>query len=544
MVKKVWVAQTHAELFDQRSVLMPLQQAARPSAVPRACHRLLALVPALMLGASGLACAAELSSADAERHAQATYREYFELLSLPNDAIVPEDVRKNADWLEQAFRKRGFTTKQLANNGKPMLYAELPNADAARKTVLFYMHLDGQPVIPAQWAQKSPWTPVLKHKTAQGDWEEIDSAQLFSGPLDPEWRVFGRSSADDKGPIMMMLAAIDALKASGGQPAVNVKIILDSEEEKGSPSISKVMQENRELLRCDAIVIHDGPMHASNLPTLVFGNRGAAEARLTVYGAKVPLHSGHYGNYARNPAQQLANLLASMKNDAGRVTVPGYYDHVKISQADRKIMAAVPDDQAALNKRLGIAHADKVGANYQEAMQYPSLNVRGMASAAVGDKVANIVPDKAVAELDLRTTPDSTAGYLGKLIEQHIERQGYHLVKNAPTDEERSRYDKLATFTYQSEGADAAGSPIDSAVGTWAYKSLTDTFGANPAPVRIRMMGGTVPTAEIVGVLQVPFAIIPLVNADNNQHAANENLRMGNYVSGVRTIYGLLTHPL
>jgi acetylornithine deacetylase/succinyl-diaminopimelate desuccinylase-like protein len=117
-------------------------------------------------------------------------------------------------------------------------------------------------------------------------------------------------------------------------------------------------------------------------------------------------------------------------------------------------------------------------------------------------------------------------------------------VKNAPTDEERSRYDKLASFSYQSEGADAAGSPIDSAVGKWAYQSLTETFGTKPAPVRIRMMGGTVPTAEIVRVLQVPFAIIPLVNADNNQHAANENLRMGNYVSGVRTIYGLMTHPL
>jgi hypothetical protein len=196
---------------------------------------------------------------------------------------------------------------------------------------------------------------VLKRKTANGGWEEIDSAPLFSGPLDPEWRVFGRASADDKGPIMMMLAAIDALKAGGAQPAVNVKVILDSEEEKGSPSISKVMQAHRELLRSDAIVIHDGPMHATNRPTLVFGNRGAAEARLTVYGAKVPLHSGHYGNYAPNPAQRLANLLASMKNDEGRVTVAGYYDRVKIAEADRKIMAAVPDDEAALKRRLGIA---------------------------------------------------------------------------------------------------------------------------------------------------------------------------------------------
>ena len=505
----------------------------------------LAIGAALVAGvsASFSANAAELSAASAAQHAQASFREYFDLLALPNDAIVPADVRKNVEFLEASFRKRGFTTQQLANDGKPMLFAELPGADAKRKTVLFYMHLDGQPVIPAQWAQKSPWVPVLKKRGAAGEWEEIDSAPLFSGPVDPEWRVFGRSSADDKAPIMMFLSAIDALKASGAALGVNVKVVLDSEEEKGSPSIGKVMAAHRDLLRADAIVIHDGPMHATNRPTLVFGNRGAAKASIKVYGAKVSLHSGHYGNYSPNPAQRLATLLASMKDDQGRVTVPGYYDRVKLGEAERKIMAAVPDDEGALQKRLGIAKADQVGANYQEAMQYPSLNVRGLASAAVGDKVANIVPDTALAELDLRTTPDSDAKYLGKLIEAHIQKQGYHLVSGTPTDDDRARYDKLATFSYQSEGGDAAGTPIDSAVGQWAYQAMVDAFGVKPEPVRIRMMGGTVPTAEIVEALRVPFAIVPLVNADNNQHASNENMRMGNYVDGIRTIYSLITRP-
>ncbi|PWK37311.1 acetylornithine deacetylase/succinyl-diaminopimelate desuccinylase-like protein [Cupriavidus plantarum] len=485
--------------------------------------------------------AASMTPEAAQTQAAASYREYLDLLSIPNDSIVPEDIQRNVAWLEQAFKKRGFTTQALDNDGKPMLFAEYPGKQSNRKTVLFYMHLDGQPVIPSQWQQKSPWTPVLKQKGANGNWEEIDTNKLFSGTVDPEWRVFGRSSSDDKGPIMMMLAAIDALKGANGEPAVNVKVILDSEEEKGSPSIAKVMQAHKDLLACDAIVIHDGPMHATNRPTLVFGNRGAAKAKLTVYGPKSPLHSGHYGNYAPNPAQRLATLLASMKDDTGRVTIPGYYSKVKLGEAERKIMAAVPDDETALKRRLGIAQTDKVGKNYQEAMQYPSLNVRGLAAAAVGDKVANIVPDKAEAELDLRTTPDSDAAYLGKLVEQHIVKQGYHLVQGAPTDEDRARYDKLASFSYQSEGGNAAGSPIDSGVAKWAYAALTGTFGTNPEPVRIRMMGGTVPTAEIVNVLKVPFVIVPLVNADNNQHAANENLRLGNYTSGVRTMYGLLT---
>ncbi|WP_201509436.1 M20/M25/M40 family metallo-hydrolase [Psychrobacter alimentarius] len=497
---------------------------------------------ALIMG--NTANAAKLSAASAAEYAQGTYSEYLDLLKLPNDAIVPADVRKNVEFLDAAFRKRGFVTKQLENKGKPMLFAEQPNADPKRKTVLFYMHLDGQPVVAEQWDQKDPWIPVLKQRAANGKWEEIDSAKLFNGSVDPEWRVFGRSSADDKAPIMMLLATMDAIKASGAAQGVNVKVILDSEEEKGSPSINKVMSANKDLLRSDVIVINDGPMHATNQPTLIFGNRGAAQARLTVYGAKVPLHSGHYGNYSPNPAQRLATLLASMKGEDGRVTIPGYYDRVKLTTADRKIMAAVPDDEAAIQKRLGISKPDKVGNNYQEAMQYPSLNVRGMASAAVGDKVATIVPDMAVAELDLRTTPESDAKYLTKLVETYIQKQGYHLVTGEPTDDDRARFDKLASFTYQSKGGNAAATPMDAPVGKWAYQSMTEAFGATPAPVRIRMMGGTVPTAEIVEALKVPFVIVPLVNADNNQHTANENMRMGNYINGVRTLYSLVTSPL
>lgn len=487
--------------------------------------------------------ATDLPPDAAAEHARGTFREYFELLALPNDAVAPADIVRNVAWLDAAFRKRGFTTTAWDNDGKPMLFAELADGGPERKTVLFYMHLDGQPVIPEQWAQASPWVPVLKRRTATGDWEAIDAALLASGPIDPEWRVFGRSAADDKAPIMMFLAAIDALQARGDAMGVNIKVLLDSEEEKGSPSIGKVMLAHRARLRSDAIVIHDGPMHESNRPTLVFGNRGVAMARLTVHGAKVPLHSGHYGNYSPNPAQRLASLLASMKDETGRVTIPGYYDRVRLGDEDRRIMAAVPDDDVALKKRLGIAGTDQVGANYQEAMQYPSFNVRGMSSAAVGDKVANIVPDQAVAEIDVRTTPDASAAALARLIEAHIEQQGYHLVDGTPTDDDRNRYPKLASLVVQAGGGDAARTPIDSAVGRWAYSALVRTWGDTPEPVRIRMMGGTLPTADIVGVLHVPFVIVPLVNADNNQHAANENMRIGHYVDGVRTIYGLITQP-
>lgn len=477
--------------------------------------------------------------------AQASFREYLEFLSMPSDAIVPADIQKNADFIEQAFQKRGFTTKQLANAGKPMLYAEFARKAPGAKTILFYMHLDSQPVVPAEWSQKNPWVPVVKKQNSTGKWEEVGQEHLFAGVLDPDLRVFGRSSSDDKGPIMMFLAAFDGLNAARIVPAFNVKVLLDSEEEKGSPSIPAVVKANRELLRSDAIVIHDGPRHASDRPTLIFGNRGNTRTILTVFGPRAPLHSGHYGNYVPNPAMRLAQLLASMKDEQGRVLVKGYYDRIKLSAGEKAVLAETGDDEAEIKRRTGIAKAETVGSNYQEALQYPSLNIRGMAAASVGAKASNIVPHLAVAELDLRTTPETPPAYLFGLIEEHVKAQGYHLVKGEPTDAERATYDKLASFT-MGTGGRAVRTPLDSPLGAWAYGSLKNSSRSpGPAvdPVRIRMMGGSVPTDSLVEVLEAPFVIMPLVNGDNNQHSFDENMRIGHYVNGIRTVLGLLRTP-
>jgi acetylornithine deacetylase/succinyl-diaminopimelate desuccinylase-like protein len=279
--------------------------------------------------------------------------------------------------------------------------------------------------------------------------------------------------------------------------------------------------------------------------TIVFGNRGNAQARLTVYGPKVNLHSGHYGNYAPNPAQRLATLLASMKDDDGRVTVKGYYDGVKLTDAERKVLAEVPDDGKAIMKRLGIAKPEAVGRNYQEALQYPALTIRGMAAASVGDKAANIVPSHALAEINLRSTPGADPGYLVAAIETHIRAQGYYLAKGEPTDEERAKYDKIASFVFLG-GSKAAFTPLDSAIGAWAQAALAKTFAKDSAPakvVRIRLMGGTVPTEALVEALETPFVIVPLVNNDNNQHSFDENLRIGHLLDGTRAFTGLLRTP-
>jgi acetylornithine deacetylase/succinyl-diaminopimelate desuccinylase-like protein len=451
-------------------------------------------------------------------------------------------MQRNAAFLDESFRKRGFKTHSLANPaGRPMILAELGGARAGAKTILFYAHFDGQPVVASEWSQKSAFDPVVKRRDAQGKWQEVNREQLLATPLDQELRVFARSSSDDKAPIMMLLTALDVLKSQRKAPAINVKVLLDSEEEVGSPNLAAIVKANQALFKADALVVLDGPLHGSGKPTLVFGNRGITQATLTVFGPRAPLHSGHFGNYAPNPAQRLASLLASMKGDDGRVLVEGYYDGIQLTAADRAVLKATGDDEAALIRRTGVAEADRVGENYQEALQYPSLNVRGMAAASVGEKASNIVPSEAIAELDLRTTPESDGRRLFELLKRHVEKQGYHVLDAAPTDEDRASYAKLAMFKLGSVQA-AQRMPMDAPVGRWAMEALRSPTAPEPGkdPVRIRMMGGTVPTDVLVEALRLPFLLVPTVNADNNQHTYDENMRIGNFVTGTETIYSLL----
>ncbi len=478
--------------------------------------------------------------------AVASFPEYLDLLALPNESSRTADMAANADWLVKAFEKRGFRASQFENHGKPVVFADYPSHSAKAKTVLFYMHFDGQPVIPGQWMQANPWGPVVKRRGPDGAFAEVDRALLLDPKFDPELRVFARSASDDKAPIMMLLASLDLLKQTAISPAVHLKVILDSEEEVNSPGIGAVIAAHKPELAADALVIIDGPTHPSGLPTVVFGNRGLSTFRLTVFGARSPLHSGHYGNYSPNPAQRLAVLLASMKGDDGRVTIPGYYDRTKLSDADLASLREVGDDEVALRKRLGIAEADHVAGSYQEDLQYPSLNVRGLASGAVGEKVTGVVPSTATAEIDIRTTTEADAAYLLPLVRHHIEAQGYHILDHDPTDEERALYPKLIRFTLTQPLQLAARQEMESPIGQWATSALASAFqvGAKPVtPVRLRLMGATLPTHEIVAPLQQPFVLVPVVNGDNNQHSYDENLRMGNYLTGMRSIIGLITTP-
>ncbi len=499
----------------------------------------IALSLSFALNLPGQPLTAERIQALADRYGKTSLSQYREFLSLPNDAYQPEQLEANIEWVQQAFSFRGFDLRRLPTGGIDLVLASYP-APGATRTVLFYVQIDGQPVDPTEWDQPTPFTPTLKAKNDAGEWEAVSWARL-KGELNPDWRIFARSAADAKGPINMFIAAWDAMQEAGLTPNYNLKIIMDCEEEIGSPHLPAAVEKYRNELAADMLVILDGPMHPTNRPTLVFGARGIAKVRLTTYGPRVPQHSGHYGNYVPNPAFRLAQLLASMKDAEGRVTVAGWYDGVNIDEATRRVLAEVPDDEAAIQKHLGIAEPEAVAPTLQEAIQYPSLNIQGMSSAWVGTKVRTIIPSAAMAHLDIRLVRESDPERLIRLLREHVEAQGYHLLEKEPTEAERLQYPRLVSMSsrvsYQAFRTD-----MDAEVGRWLEAALRRTFGE--APVKIRTHGGSIPIAPFVTTLDVPAVIVPLVNPDNNQHSPNENLRIGNYFDGVRSCLGILTQPL
>jgi acetylornithine deacetylase/succinyl-diaminopimelate desuccinylase-like protein len=473
----------------------------------------------------------------AKRYSASSWDMLHEFLSIPNDAHFPEQIAANRDWVDRAFRSRGFYTRILPTAGHPLLLAERTVAGAPR-TVLIYLQIDGQPVDPSRWNQESPFFPVLKHRQ-EGVWTAIPW-NLLQGPLNPDWRVFARSASDAKGPVAMLLTTLDAMAGEGLRQTFNMKVIMDFEEEQGSPSLPAAVERHRDALAADMLIIFDGPRHVTNRPMLTFGARGIATITLTVFGPRAPQHSGHYGNYIPNPALRLSQLLASMKDETGRVVIPGFYDGVELDEETRRILAGVPDDEVAIRRDMGIAAADRVAGTLQEAIQYPSLNVRGLASGWVGNEVRTIVPATATAEIDVRLVPESDPERLIGLIRSHIEDLGYHLTAGPPSDEERARHPRLASFNHNvSYGA--FRTPFDSEVGLWLQRALTRAFGSGP--ILKRMSGGSIPIAPFIQTLDLPAVTVPTVNADNNQHSPNENLRIGNYIEGVRTFLAILTQP-
>jgi acetylornithine deacetylase/succinyl-diaminopimelate desuccinylase-like protein len=462
--------------------------------------------------------------------------ELWQALSLKAVARDPDSSREKASFLRERFVARGFDTELLETDGNPLVWAEKRAPDATR-TFLLYAHYDGQPVDPSRWEQDNPFRPVLRDGTldAGADLLDFDAQARF----EDDWRIYARSASDDTAPILAVLAAVDALDATGVAPSVNVRVILDGEEEAGSPNLVAAIGRYRDKLEADLMLILDAPLHPVGRPTVAYGARGNLAVELTVYGPKFPLHSGHYGNWAPNPAVRLTQLIASMKDADGRVVIDGFYDGITLDASTMEVLASVPDDLEGLKALFGFSQPDQVGASLQEAIQYPSLNVRGLQSAWVGAEARTIVPDTAIAAIDIRLVKETPADAMYDKLVRHIRDEGWHIVHDEPDDATRAAHARIVRVDRRGTGRNAFRTDLDDPEAQRVVDALTEVW--SDEPIRIRTMGGTVPISPFITALGFPALLVPTVNFDNNQHSPNENLRLGHFFDSIVTMAAILT---
>jgi acetylornithine deacetylase/succinyl-diaminopimelate desuccinylase-like protein len=469
-------------------------------------------------------------------HELAILDELTKLLAIPNVASDGENIRKNADALVVACSRRGMKARLLETEGSPpAVLAELA-VPGARRTVVFYAHYDGQPVDPARWAG-NPWQPVFRTGALEAGGKEVARSGL-TPPLDPDLRVYARSSSDDKAPIVGLLAALDALRAAGVSPSVNLKFFFEGEEEAGSPHLAQMLRAHAPLLAADLWLFCDGPVHQSGRKLVFFGARGITGVELTAYGAMRRLHSGHYGNWSPNPALELARLVSSMRDDEGRILIPGFSDDVRPpTEAERRAVAEAPDVDPHLRRELGLGRTLGGGLRVEASVLQPALNVRGLAAADVGAQATNSIPTEATASIDFRLVPDQTPEKVRAKVEAHLLRQGYFLVRSAPDRETLAGHARILRVEWEA-GYLPWRTAMDLPVSQAVTRILSDAGGV--PVVRLPTLGGSLPIHVFREILGAPVVGMPIVNHDNNQHASNENLRIGNLWDGIEMFAALM----
>ncbi|HEX7023182.1 MAG TPA: M20/M25/M40 family metallo-hydrolase [Gemmatimonadales bacterium] len=462
--------------------------------------------------------------------------ELTELLAIPNLASDSVGIRRNAAHIVAMLERRGATARLLELPGSPpAVYGELTTPGATR-TVVFYAHYDGQPVDPARWVTP-PWTPVLRERALDQGGRVIP----FPGPggvFDPESRIYARSAGDDKSPIVAMLTALDALKALGVRPSVNLKFFFEGEEEAGSGHLREMLTRHADVLKADLWLFGDGPVHQSRRPVVAFGVRGVMGIQLTVYGPARPLHSGHYGNWAPNPNVMLAHLIASMRDEEGRILIRNFYDDVApFSAAQRAALAAIPRMDEQLEGELRLGRTEGGGAPLAELTSRPALNVSGLSGGRTGAGAANVIVPEATAYLDFRLVPDQRPERVRQLLETHLAAQGYFVVSGDPDSATRRAHAKIIKVTGDG-GYAATSTPLDLPVARGVLRAAEAALG-EPV-IALPPMGGSLPLYHFQEVLGSRVIMVPIVNHDNNQHAENENLRIRNLWDGIELYGGLV----
>jgi acetylornithine deacetylase/succinyl-diaminopimelate desuccinylase-like protein len=485
-----------------------------------------ALALALMAGTAQAASPAPQVRTWRQANEKAIVADFVKLLSMPNVATTVSDVEKNATYLQELLKARGFTTQLLtAEPGTPpSVFGEL-KTPGAKRTVVFYAHYDGQPIGQKGWVTP-PFEPSMR--TALPEAKPVDW-QGATGPLDPAWRLYARSTGDDKG----------SLKAVGRKPSVNIKVLWEGEEEHGSPHFEALVKKHKETLKGDLLIMGDGPMHQSGKQQINFGNRGIAGFKATVYGPTRPLHDGHYGSWAPSPTVMIASLVMSLRADDGRILIPGFSDDVTpVSAADKAALAALPDVETDLKKSLGLGR-NVGGARLADGYLAPTFNVRAIHGGDTGPDAANAIATEAEASFDIRLAPGMTPERAREKTEAYLTAQGWKIVRDTPDMATRLANPKVVRINWEDGESEATKTPMDGPAAAAVAASLGRTVGY---PVlKVPIVGASSGMAKIVKALEAPMVGVSIANYDNNQHSVNENITLQALWGGIEVYAGLIS---
>ena len=468
--------------------------------------------------------------------------EFVSLLSLPNLAADTLNIRRNADFIQGMMRQRGIQHVQLLESATagapPAVYgeAEIPGAT---HTLIFYAHYDGQPVNPAQWAKGlEPFKPRLANESLEKGGRLIPFPE-GGNAFDSSWRIYARGASDDKAGVDVILNAYEAIRRTGIKLHSNIKFFFEGEEEAGSSHLPEILEKYKSLLPSDIWIICDGPVDQTGKKQVVFGVRGDAHLDLTVYASKRPLHSGHYGNWAPNPALMLAKLLASMKDEDGKVRIPDFYaDVIPYSSFEKKAIQEIPSVDEQMKKELGISFTEMPGTSLMESISLPSLNINGMQSGNTGKMASNVIPTTATAVLDLRLVLGNDWRKQQQKVIAFIRSQGFTVLDHEPTDEERAKFAKIIRAIPGDDGYNAQRTSMELPLARKVVEAVQQT--TDEKVILVPSLGGSLPLFLFEKYLGAKTILVPVVNHDNNQHAENENIRLQNLWNGTETMASLM----
>lgn len=436
-----------------------------------------------------------------EQHKDRFLNELLELLRIPSISANPAhaaDMQRCAEAVKTRLLEAGATRAEvLPTAGHPVVYAERL-IDASKPTVLVYGHYDVQPPDPLELWHSGPFEPVVK-----------------------DGKVYARGAADDKGQFYMHVKALEILTQTATQPT-NIKFLIEGEEEVGSPNLQQFIQDNKELLQCDVILISDTSMISMNTPSIDVGVRGLAYIQVEVTGPNRDLHSGVYGGAVANPATILARMIASCHDKKNRITIPHFYDDVvEATDEEREAMAQAPFNKMAYKEDLGIRKlwGEKGYSTAERTGIRPTLEVNGIWSGYTGEGAKTVLPSKAYAKISARLVPDQSSEKITQLLLDYFR-------EIAP--------ESVTVNAYNLHGGEAYMTPLDSKGYKAAAKAVEATFGKAPIPVR---GGGSIPICAILEKeLGVKIVFMGFGLDSDNLHSPNEKFNLENYYKGIETI--------